>query len=267
VTIPPIVTPLLQWSDADGKPYAGGTITTYIVGTGTPKQTWIDLNQTALNSNPIVLDGAGRSQMFGDGAYRLVLHDAAGNLIADFPATSIVSAAMYPIVTAPTVPDALNLLGVNALISAEATARSNADSAEQAARIAQDAAIAGFLDSLATDLGNTDAAINGEIARATAAEANLQTQITTLSDTVTAVTLQGGIAATDLSGHVRITFPVAFATSVTAFVCSVIGNTTPGPADFTLQATADITGADVYALQGGATATTACDFSWLAAGA
>ncbi len=48
---------------------------------------------------------------------------------------------MEPVVSAPTIPDALNLLGVNALISAEATARSNADSAEQSARIAADNAI------------------------------------------------------------------------------------------------------------------------------
>jgi hypothetical protein len=264
MTIPPIVTPLLQWSDADGVPYAGGTITTYIVGTGTPKQTWTDLNQTALNSNPIVLDGAGRSQMFGDGAYRLVLHDAAGNLIADFAATSIVSAAMYPIVTAPTVPDALNLLGVNALISAEATARSNADSAEQAARIAEDNTINGSINATQLALGDTNAYIGNEVTRATAAEANLQTQITTLSGTVSAVTLQGGVASTDLSGHVRITFPVAFATSVTAFVCSVIGT---GAVDATVQATADIVGADVYALDSGVPATGhTTNFSWLAAG-
>jgi len=264
VTIPPIVTPLLQWSDADGVPYAGGTITTYIVGTGTPKQTWTDLDQTSLNSNPIVLDGAGRSQMFGDGAYRLVLHDASGNLIADFPATSIVSAAMYPIVTAPTVPDALNLLGVNALISAEATARSNADSAEQAARIAQDSALAGAINDTNVALGQTDDFLNAEVTRATAAEANLQTQITSLSSTVSSVAFQGGIAATDLSGHVRITFPVAFATSVTAFVCSVIGT---GAEDATVQATADIVGADVYVLDSGVPATGhTVNFSWLAAG-
>jgi hypothetical protein len=266
VTIPPIVTPLLQWSDADGVPYAGGTITTYIVGTGTPKQTWTDLNQTSLNSNPIVLDAAGRSQMFGDGAYRLVLHDAANNLIADFPATSIVSAAMYPIVSAPTVPDALNLLGVNALISAEATARSNADSTEQAARIAADNTLTTNLATTNSNLAATNANVAAEVTRATNAETNLQTQITSLSTHVATTVMQGGYAATDLSGHVRVTFPSPWPTGLVSFVCSVYGNTLPGPADFTLQATTDPLGADVYALQAGLPATSVVDFTWLALG-
>jgi hypothetical protein len=38
------------------------------------------------------------------------------------------------------------------------------------------------------------------------------------------------------------------------------------PFDFTLQATADAFGADVYALQAGLTATTVCYFSWIATG-
>ena len=73
MTIPPVITPLLQWSDANGVPYQHGTITTYIVGTGTPKTTWADPDQTSPNANPYVLDAAGRSQMWGDGSYRLVV--------------------------------------------------------------------------------------------------------------------------------------------------------------------------------------------------
>jgi hypothetical protein len=261
----PVVLPINQFSDADGVPYAAGTITTFVPGTGTPKQTWTDPDQTSLNSNPIVLDSAGRCTMYGDGDIRLILKDSLGNLIWDVVATTIVSAAMAPIVSAPTVPDALNLLGVNALISAEATARANADSAEQAARIAEDNIINNSINATQLALGDTNAYIGNEVTRATAAEANLQTQITTLSGTVSAVTLQGGVAATDLSGHVRITFPVAFATSVTAFVCSVIGT---GAVDATVQATADIVGADVYALDSGVPATGhTTNFSWLAAGA
>lgn len=245
---------------------AGGTLTTYIVGTGTPKQTWADPNQTFPNPNPYVLDAAGRSQMWGDGAYRLVLRDAANNLIADFPATTLVSAAMYPIVSAPTVSDAVNLLGVNALIDAEAAARVAGDTAEAAARVAEDNTINNSLHDTQVALGNTNTYINGEVTRATAAEANLQSQIDTLSSVVGAVSFQGGHTSTDLSGHVRITFPVAFSTTVTTFVCSVVGTASVAPFDFTLQATADLVGADVYALQAGLTATTVCNFSWLAAG-
>jgi hypothetical protein len=45
-----------------------------------------------------------------------------------------------------------------------------------------------------------------------------------------------------------------------------MGTASVSPFDFTLQATADAFGADVYALQGGLTATTVCQFSWFATG-
>jgi hypothetical protein len=94
-------------SDADGHPYAGGTIETYIPGTSTPKATYLDPALTAANTNPIILDAAGRATMYGDGKYRLILRDAAGNEIWDIEATTIVSAAMAPVVEAPTIADAL----------------------------------------------------------------------------------------------------------------------------------------------------------------
>ena len=123
----PVVSPLLQWSDADGNPYAGGSIETYVPGTSTPKATWVDPDQLAANTNPVVLDAAGRSLMYGDGDYRLVVRDAAGNLIADFEATTIVSAAMAPVVAAPTIADALVLLGIDDLIAAEAALQDQID--------------------------------------------------------------------------------------------------------------------------------------------
>jgi hypothetical protein len=275
MTIPPIVTPLLQWSDANGTPYANGTITTYIVGTGTPKQTWADPDQTSPNANPIVLDAAGRSQMWGDGSYRLVLHDAAGNLIADFPATTLVSAAMYPVVNAPTIADAVSAMGIDTLISDEATARAAADAAEQNARIAADNNLTASVVALQNGLAATNNNVTAETTRATNAENNLQTQVDNLTASVAsgpagggALTIQSGHAATDLSGHTRVLFAGGgFPTAVSSFVCSVMGAAAgPTPFDFTLQATADAFGADVYALQGGLTATTVCQFSWFAAG-
>jgi hypothetical protein len=267
VTIPPVITPLLQWSDANGTPYANGTITTYIVGTGTPKQTWADPDQTSPNANPIVLDAAGRSQMWGDGSYRLVLKDAAGNLIADFPATTLVSAAMYPVINAPTIADAVSAMGIDTLIADEATARAAADAAEQNARLAADAVQDNDIVALQNGLAYSNTLISNETTRATNAENNLQTQVDNLNATVNAVTFQSGHAATDLSGHTRVLFAGAgFPTAVTAFVCSVTGTASVSPFDFTLQATADAFGADVYALQGGLTATTVCQFSWIATG-
>jgi len=157
----PILTPLLQWSDADGKPYAGGTIETYVPGTSTPKAAWVDPDGLAFATNPVVMDAAGRSLMYGSGEYRLVIRDAAGNLVADIGATTIVSAAMEPIVEAPTIADAVNLLGIDDLIAtavaAEASVRSSADAglqaqitAEVAARSAADALLAPKADPVFT---------------------------------------------------------------------------------------------------------------------
>jgi hypothetical protein len=198
----------------------------------------------------------------------LVLKDAAGNLIADFPATTLVSAAMYPVVNAPTIADAVSAMGIDTLISDEATARAAADAAEQNARIAADNNLTASVVALQNELAATNNNVTAETTRATDAENNLQTQVDNLNSTVTAVTFQSGHAATDLSGHTRVLFSGAgFPTAVTAFVCSVTG-TASGvtPFDFTLQATADAFGADVYALQAGLTATTVCYFSWIATG-
>ena len=263
MTIPPVITPLLQWSDANGTPYANGTITTYIVGTGTPKTTWADPDQSFANQNPLRLDAAGRSQMWGDGSYRLVLHDVAGNLIADFPATTLVSAAMYPVINAPTITDAVSAMGIDTLISDEATARAAADAAEQNARIAADANLQSEIDTANGNIASAFNALADEINRAVSAENHLQAEIDALSSTVGAVTFQAGTSATDLSGHVRITFPTPFVTAWISFVCSVIG---VGTVDSALQATADVFGADVYALNSGVLATTAVNFSWFATG-
>jgi hypothetical protein len=165
----PVIIPELQFIDANGHPYAAGTLATYVVGTSTLKQTWVDPQQTALNQNPIILDAAGRCLCWGDGDYRLVLSDAAGNLIWDQPATTIVSAAMAPVVSAPTIAEAQRLLGISDV------------AAETAARIAADAALGTRIDNEVSRATNAETSLrndlNAEIARAEAAEANLQSQI------------------------------------------------------------------------------------------
>src|SRR3954470_6191883 len=159
----PVISPELQWSDANGTPYAGGSIETYQPGTSTPKATWLDPDQAALNTNPVILDAAGRSLMFGDGDYRLVLRDALGNLIFDQPATTIVSAAMAPVVSAPTIADAVDLLGLGDASASEAAARAAADSAEQTARINADNAEKAAREAADTTLQTN---IDAEVARA-----------------------------------------------------------------------------------------------------
>ena len=220
--VAPIIVPEMQFLDANGTPLAGASITTYIMDTSTPKATWLDPQQSALQTNPAILDAAGRVRLYGDGNYRLVLKAIDGNLIWDTPATTIVSAAMEPVVSAPTIPDALGLLGVNALISAEATARSNADSAEQSARIAADNAEATARANEDDQLGIY---INNETAGREAADANLQSQIDALPPTITnAVIMQTGTSTSDNSGNIAVTYPTAFATQAMQFIAVVSGN-------------------------------------------
>jgi hypothetical protein len=69
--------------DVNGDPLAGGTVEFYIPGTTTMKDTYQDSQQVVLNSNPVVLDSAGRAIIFGSGSYRQVVKDDLGNIVWD----------------------------------------------------------------------------------------------------------------------------------------------------------------------------------------
>jgi hypothetical protein len=66
--------------DANGKPLTSGTVDYYVPGTSTRKSTWQDIDATILNTNPVVLNAAGRALIWGDGSYREVVKDRNGNL-------------------------------------------------------------------------------------------------------------------------------------------------------------------------------------------
>jgi hypothetical protein len=158
---------------------------------------------------------------------------------------------MAPVMLAPTIPDAVHALGIDELIDAEALARSNADSAEQNARIAADNAEAAARAAADTTL---QANIDAEVARATAAEAHLQTEIDGLAPGGgTVLVIQSGSATIPLAavaGTLHVTFPTPFATAATAMVCTCSdtpGAYAAGPAapTFTVRNLAP-TGADVH---------------------
>lgn len=69
--------------DANGAPLAGGSVYHYIVSTTTLKNTWTDEDESILNTNPVVLDSAGRAVIWGSGLYRQVLKDSSANTIWD----------------------------------------------------------------------------------------------------------------------------------------------------------------------------------------
>ena len=242
---PPIITPLLQWSDADGKPMAGGSIATYVPGTTTPKACWVDPNESALATNPVILDAAGRSLMYGSGDYRFILRDAAGNLIADFEATTIVSDAMMPVVSAPTIADAVHLLGLDDTVTA----------AELASSVAVETARAEAAEGVLT----TNLA--AEVTRAEAAEADLQTQIDAIPGPgVAGLTAQGGQGNAS-SGHVRVTFPTPY-THCVSCVASADGS---GYTSISILMSFDNTGADIYVVES-TNAPAGCVVDWIAVG-
>src|SRR5260370_370679 len=72
-----------QFTDANGGPLAGGSVSFFIPGTTTPKNTWQDAGETTLNTNPVTLDSAGRAIIFGSGNYRQIVKDSLGNTIWD----------------------------------------------------------------------------------------------------------------------------------------------------------------------------------------
>jgi len=69
--------------DQNGNPLTSGTIDFYIPGTTTRKTTWQDAAATIANTNPVVLDSAGRGLILGNGAYRQVVKDRNANVIWD----------------------------------------------------------------------------------------------------------------------------------------------------------------------------------------
>ena len=72
-----------QFCDENGKPLAGGLVYFYEPGTTTNKATYLDIDLTVPNDNPVVLDAAGRCIAWGDGIYRQVVQDSLGNLVWD----------------------------------------------------------------------------------------------------------------------------------------------------------------------------------------
>lgn len=66
-----------------GAPLSAGTVTMYTPNSTNKKTTWVDPNQASTNTNPIVLDAAGRGIIFGQGNYRQVVKDKNGVQIWD----------------------------------------------------------------------------------------------------------------------------------------------------------------------------------------
>ena len=80
---------VFQYNSPDGKPLAGGRVYTYEAHTTTLKETYTDAQGSAVNTNPVILDESGQANIyFGDGAYRVIIHDIDDVLMTDIPSIS-----------------------------------------------------------------------------------------------------------------------------------------------------------------------------------
>ena len=67
--------PYQQFYDDNGNPLSGGKIFTYTAGTLTPRATYTDQGGLTANSNPVILDSAGRADIWLDNsaAYKFIV--------------------------------------------------------------------------------------------------------------------------------------------------------------------------------------------------
>ena len=98
--------PSHQFLGTDGKPLAGGLLYTYQPGTLVPKVTYIDSLGSAQNTNPIVLDSAGRAQIWLDGSYNMRLFSV--DNVLQWSIDNVVSGDQTQFATLQTQIDTLN---------------------------------------------------------------------------------------------------------------------------------------------------------------
>lgn len=94
--------------DDDGNPVSGGLLWFYDAGTSTLSDTWSDADLNTLNTNPVVLDGAGRAVVFLDPgkSYDVRLEEAATP-----PAHGALIKESFSIASVPLVAGAISTLG------------------------------------------------------------------------------------------------------------------------------------------------------------
>ena len=65
-----------QFLDSNGDPLAAGKLESYDAGTATPKVTYSNPAGSAENTNPVILDAAGRAALYLSGSYKFVLKNS-----------------------------------------------------------------------------------------------------------------------------------------------------------------------------------------------
>lgn len=79
--------PKAQFFTNQGAPLSGGKLYTCLPGTTcgpgtiTPKATYTDSSGSVVNANPVILDSAGRADIWLNGFYKVALYTSAGGLV------------------------------------------------------------------------------------------------------------------------------------------------------------------------------------------
>lgn len=80
--VQPFLQPRQAFVDSVGSPCAGCSVYTYAAGTTTPLATFVDYTGTAQNTNPIILDTSGSTQLWGIASlYKFILKDTLGRTV------------------------------------------------------------------------------------------------------------------------------------------------------------------------------------------
>lgn len=87
-----------QLFDNFGEVLSGGLVETYVTGTTTPKATYTDATGATPNTNPVVLDSAGRADVWlaEDALYRFIIKTAAGVTLETVDGIGAVSSPAEP---------------------------------------------------------------------------------------------------------------------------------------------------------------------------
>lgn len=73
--------PYCYFADSNGAPLAGGKVYTYTAGTTTPLASYTDSTGGTPAANPVILDSAGRAEIWLSGSYKILVADSLGNTI------------------------------------------------------------------------------------------------------------------------------------------------------------------------------------------
>lgn len=93
-----ILPPLWTVFDSNGDPVSGAKVYFYVTGSTTPKNTYSDSALSATNTNPIICDGSGRiGEVFGTGAYKLVVNTADDTLIGTYDPVVLATGTFLPL--------------------------------------------------------------------------------------------------------------------------------------------------------------------------